>query len=289
MFMTYERIRNLREDMDKTQTEVAEYLNCSQVAYSYYEIGRRDIPTTTLETEYNLRFYQYVENFYVINEQLKDFYASKMYNKGINLKAVGAPSLENLKEYSDENYVIYAPHWTIDHEKTIAYSSFKENGMFMLEYAKKHPEFNWVFKPHPLLKKALVDNNFMTKQEVEEYYSSWEKLGKACYSGNYFEIFNNSKLMITDCSTFLIEFLLTGKPLINIISEEASEFNIIAKEVIKHLYKAENIQELEKHLNNILVYNQDELKQERVKASRLFRQDTTKNILNDLLKQKEGN
>ena len=36
MFMTYERIRNLREDMDKTQTEVAEYLNCSQVAYSYY-------------------------------------------------------------------------------------------------------------------------------------------------------------------------------------------------------------------------------------------------------------
>ena len=48
MFIMYERIRNLREDMDKTQAEVAEYLNCSQVAYSYYEIGRRDIPTTTL-------------------------------------------------------------------------------------------------------------------------------------------------------------------------------------------------------------------------------------------------
>ena len=46
--MIYERIRNLREDMDKTQKEVADYLNCSQVAYSYYEIGRRDIPTTTL-------------------------------------------------------------------------------------------------------------------------------------------------------------------------------------------------------------------------------------------------
>ena len=48
MFIMYERIRNLREDMDKTQAEVAEYLNCSQVAYSYYEIGRRDIPTMTL-------------------------------------------------------------------------------------------------------------------------------------------------------------------------------------------------------------------------------------------------
>lgn len=44
----YERIRNLREDMDLRQSDVAEYLNCSQVAYSYYEIGARDIPTDVL-------------------------------------------------------------------------------------------------------------------------------------------------------------------------------------------------------------------------------------------------
>ena len=44
----YERIRNLREDMDLRQSDVTEYLNCSQVAYSYYEIGARDIPTDVL-------------------------------------------------------------------------------------------------------------------------------------------------------------------------------------------------------------------------------------------------
>lgn len=44
----YERIRNLREDMDLRQADVAKYLNCSQVAYSYYEIGARDIPTDVL-------------------------------------------------------------------------------------------------------------------------------------------------------------------------------------------------------------------------------------------------
>lgn len=44
----YERIRNLREDMDLRQADIAEYLNCSQVAYSYYEIGARDIPTDVL-------------------------------------------------------------------------------------------------------------------------------------------------------------------------------------------------------------------------------------------------
>ena len=44
----YERIRNLREDKDILQKEIAEYLHCSQVAYSRYELGQRDIPTQTL-------------------------------------------------------------------------------------------------------------------------------------------------------------------------------------------------------------------------------------------------
>lgn len=44
----YKRIRDLREDRDLLQKDVAEYLNCSQVCYSYYEIGRRDIPTDVL-------------------------------------------------------------------------------------------------------------------------------------------------------------------------------------------------------------------------------------------------
>ena len=38
------RIRNLREDNDKTQKEVAEYLFCDQSLYSKYERGQRDGP-----------------------------------------------------------------------------------------------------------------------------------------------------------------------------------------------------------------------------------------------------
>ena len=44
----YKRIRELREDNDLLQTNLAEYLNCSQVAYSRYELGTRDIPTEVL-------------------------------------------------------------------------------------------------------------------------------------------------------------------------------------------------------------------------------------------------
>ncbi len=44
----YRRIRDLREDADLRQKDVAAYLNCTQVSYSNYELGKRDIPTDVL-------------------------------------------------------------------------------------------------------------------------------------------------------------------------------------------------------------------------------------------------
>lgn len=44
----YRRIRDLREDRDLLQKDMAALLNCSQVCYSHYEMGKRDIPTDVL-------------------------------------------------------------------------------------------------------------------------------------------------------------------------------------------------------------------------------------------------
>ncbi len=44
----YSRIRDLREDRDLNQTEVAKILGMSQTGYSKYETGENDIPTDIL-------------------------------------------------------------------------------------------------------------------------------------------------------------------------------------------------------------------------------------------------
>lgn len=46
--MLYQRIRNLREDKDMTQVQMAKILSCSQRIYSNYERGDVDIPTEIL-------------------------------------------------------------------------------------------------------------------------------------------------------------------------------------------------------------------------------------------------
>lgn len=44
----YKRIRELREDRELSQTQVAKMLGMSQTGYSKYEIGENDLPTQVL-------------------------------------------------------------------------------------------------------------------------------------------------------------------------------------------------------------------------------------------------
>ena len=61
----YTRIRDLREDSDMTQKQIAAMLNCSQQVYSNYELGQRDIPTDILIKL--SRFYK-VSTDYILGE-----------------------------------------------------------------------------------------------------------------------------------------------------------------------------------------------------------------------------
>ena len=74
----YKRIRDLREDNDLGQKELAKYLNFSQVCYSHYELGKRDIPTDVLiklskfyrvSTDYILGLTDETETFYADNRR----------------------------------------------------------------------------------------------------------------------------------------------------------------------------------------------------------------------------
>lgn len=42
--MIFENIKNLREDHDLTQKQVASFLNIKQTTYSKYELGKINIP-----------------------------------------------------------------------------------------------------------------------------------------------------------------------------------------------------------------------------------------------------
>ena len=73
--MVYERIRNLREDKDLTQTDIAKYLNITQRTYSRYENDERSIPVEILS---KLADYHNTSVDYLIGRtNIKEPYPSK--------------------------------------------------------------------------------------------------------------------------------------------------------------------------------------------------------------------
>lgn len=66
--MIFRNIRNLREDNDITQTEIANYLNVKQTTYSKYELGKINIP---IEVFIKLSDYYNVSIDYLVGKTTK--------------------------------------------------------------------------------------------------------------------------------------------------------------------------------------------------------------------------
>ena len=253
---------------------------CSKFALSAYIPYY--FPIETLEMDYYLRFYKYINYYFVFDKQTKEKYAKNMENNGENLFVSGYPLFDNFKNNSNENeYIIYAPHWSVN-GIGLGYSTFDWSGKYILEYAKKSNQ-KWIFKPHPLLFKALIDNKIMTKKEAKEYYEAWDEIGIRYESGDYLELFNKSKMMITDCGSFLGEYFATKKPLIHLISENSKMKNS-NNPILKTYFSIYNLEELEKHLqilpeNDILSGARQKLYNEMN-----FDENAAENILNIILK-----
>ena len=265
----------------------------SEYALTYYV--PYFVATSESWIEYDLDFHMYVHKHYVFDEILRKDFASKMKNKGKNLVAVGNPQLDyfylNKKENKESKYVIFAPHHSIDTPHT-NWATFWWSADFMLNYAKKHPEINWIFKPHPNLRHMLITTKTMNETEIDAYWASWAKVGQVHEVGDYLDLFEQSSLMITDSGSFLTEYFYTSQPVIHLRRADSVPFNSSVKKIIENYYQAYNQKELEKYLDMILVDKKDPMKERRLKAldSDNFKlQYAAKNILDDIKKELEIN
>lgn len=71
--MTYKRLRDLREDNDLSQEQLAKYLNVSQRTYSYYETGDRNVPVEILVKL--AKFYNTIIEYLINNKCTKKIWA----------------------------------------------------------------------------------------------------------------------------------------------------------------------------------------------------------------------
>ena len=248
------------------------------------------------ETMPEMEFRTVLNRYYLADNYLREYYSSIMLNRGENIRVVGHPQLDfyylNKDKYknAEKKYVIYTPHHSIEKNSPIKLSTFLYNGEFILNYAQSHQEINWVFRPHPLLKKVL--KTIWTDEEIEKYYNAWKEVGIYDTDGNYLDKFMQSCLLIND-SGLIYEYFPTGQPIIQLINKNYAKFDKTNEEIIKNCcYKVHNLEELEEYLDLILVKKQDPMKGAREKMLRelnINNNFSAQNILNDIKQELEIN
>lgn len=260
--------------------------------FPYYMLNNADVTH-----EVGLEFHRMIFGHIVNSAETAKMFESDRKSFGFahisRFLPLGHPMMDNfyLKKgmVARLGYVIYAPHWSItygDFKTTVKYGTFPWNGREILAYAKRHPEIKWVFKPHPSLRNALRESGAMCEREIDSYYREWERIGTACYTADYVDLFLAAKAMITDCGSFLTEFAATGSPIIRLVSDlMTAKPQPSLKAVYSTYYEVRNLQELYQALDRVVVGEEDPNGEERraaVRAAGLLGTYAAKNIVDYL-------
>lgn len=201
-------------------------------------------------------------------------------NKGLNSCVTGLPIVDDFtrSEYSNCwkaqqapcKRIIWAPHWTLVQQRSIlpCYSNFIEMADYMLKLAHTHiGSLQIAFKPHPWLKQELYKHPDWGQARTDAYYAAWENgINTQLEQGEYVDLFMTSDAMIHDSSSFIYEYLLTGKPVLFMVRNEnkqVEQLNEISRAAFYSQYIGHSIKELEHFLHEQVIAAYDPMKERR--------------------------
>jgi len=284
-------------NLTKIQYSIENFQDCL-TAYVPYNFGNSHLYTMM----YDQYFHNIVWRLYAETKIHKNY--SRIYSRNMakNVVVTGYPgvdelicndSVDNNLYNSEKKYIIWAPHHTIDNDKSfLSFSSFLKYHDFFFEIAEKYKEeIIIIFKPHPLLKNKLYEERQWGKSRTDIYYKAWDELENGeLVLGDYIEVFKISDAMIHDSGSFLIEYLYTNKPVLHTnnddsVSQRMNSFGIMA---FNNHYHAKNKNDIVDFIE-MVIEGKDEMKETREDFYKKYLLPprgrlASENIYNDLIK-----
>lgn len=234
--------------------EIKKGLFC-YIPYAYCSLAS---PRMYVDANMKYFYRYYVESSYIQREARK-----YMLNNAINTKITGLPMADYLRckksAYAERTRkcIIWAPHWSIrNHTKgTLDVSTFLQIADGMLEISRKYSlQVDFVFKPHPLLKRYLYKDKDWGKERTDAYYREWAvRENTSLEDGDYVDLFMKSDAMIHDSCSFIQEYLLMNKPCLYMVRIDGqSKLNNAAQQALNCYLKGLCIQDVECFICDVL-------------------------------------
>lgn len=194
-------------------------------------------------------------------------------------------------DFSQNSFrVIWTPRWTTD--PALGGTNFFEYYQALLDYAKTHPNIDFLFRPHPLALENFQRTGEMTAEQVQAFLKQIRDLPNVSLDSQkeYFSTMWGASVLITDISGIMPEYFVTGKPMIYCASNMILTPSPHTKTMLEGCYSVYNREELFACLER-LAEGQDPLAEKRQQiAGKLYgglNSSPSRGILEELAKDCE--
>jgi hypothetical protein len=133
------------------------------------------------------------------------------------------------------------------------YSTFMRWWKFLPEEFARRPRLALVLRPHPIFFAILRQRRVLSEQEIEGFFARCEAADNIHVDRrtSYLPAFASSSAMLSDASSFLLEYAGTGRPLLYLRNPQGPGLNADGEFVTKHCDTAETEDEIRHFLDSI--------------------------------------
>lgn len=227
------------------------------------------------EAYYNRPMQNLVWRFFIENETHKKLSEKYSKNHSRNVVVSGYPGMDRFSlgfkspidvwkqlEHKPKR-IIWAPHHSIEGKgASLDYSTFLTHADQMIDLVQKYfGQIQIAFKPHPILRMNLNNDNIWGKKRTDEYYKKWEDLPNGqLIEGDYLDLFFTSDGLIHDCGSFVAEYMYTGKPVLYLFHDEniTDRFNEVGKMAISSFYHGRKLEDIEIFISEVIIGENDQ-------------------------------
>ncbi len=172
--------------------------------------------------------------------------------------------------------VIWTPRWNMDPK--IGGSSFLTYKDAFLKWTGEDKSVDLVFRPHPLAREAFIRDGLITEEEWEACVNAYRDGDNTALdlTSTYYDLMWSSDVLITDVSSMLMDYMLTGHPILycptHAMDSTSDDPKFAIVDFLDGMYIVHDMEEIRKTLN-MLREGKDPKKEKRAELARMMRRD----------------
>lgn len=218
------------------------------------------------EITHNVNFIKSTSIFFNGNissmEKMKKRYYFPYKKKYLQLVYCGFPRFDlinrkNVLSIPNRVCVMWTPRWTLPNDRVQIESGFMKYIKDFLDFINSSNNIFLIIRPHPLMFDNYIENGIMSENEVTRFkqFCSESTNIQLDEKSDYLESIKQADIFVTDFSSLLAEFFVTGKPII--YCDSSKNYTVEGAAMNNCIYHAENWKDIRLELGKLILGNDD--------------------------------